>query len=444
MDDFRTFIEEVKDKADLLQVIGEDGYAFETGKRGRYVYCKHPDSLVVDVNWQQYTWFAHPGEHGHLYEIGDVFDWLQRYRHMEFWDAAVYLAQKYGLRVPELRSEGSSSERARSYQVRADAYGVVHQWLMKQLWATPAALDYCRRAEGGRAWSDETICHRVTAEDALVTGNPYKFGQETMAAAHAVDLARAKSTVVAKGAGLGFAPGTSEGTDELRGLLQASGVDLGAPEAVAMVGLKGKILEWAQAHGIEPQDNWMEHSRIYGLVEMPRLIYPHFGRGGKVLYFSARNLVWQGPIDSRRGADDARGTLTRPASRLVSEPDKKKKSYNPPKSLVGDRMWYFNWLFHRQAAEVVIVEGQADAITLGEWGIAAIGLNGLSAGPELAALIRDVKKRFLALDQDAPGQAAMMEVAQIFGPKIRLVKWGEGCDGPQGLAAGDEANDGEE
>jgi hypothetical protein len=35
-----------------------------------------------------------------------------------------------------------------------------------------------------------------------------------------------------------------------------------------------------------------------------------------------------------------------------------------------------------------------------------------------------VRKRFLALDEDKAGRAAMMEVAQIFGPKVRLVNWG--------------------
>lgn len=124
MDEFRGFIEEVKDKADLLQVIEESGaeYAFETARRGKYLYGKVHDSLAVDTVWQQYTWFSKAGEGGHQFETGDVFDWLKRYRHMEFWDAAVYLAQKCGIRVPELRARQlrrSGREATRSGRMRS-------------------------------------------------------------------------------------------------------------------------------------------------------------------------------------------------------------------------------------------------------------------------------------------------------------------------------------
>jgi len=405
MDEFRAFIEEVKDRADLLREIEAGGeYVFETGKRGKYVYCKHPDSLAVDVDWHQYTWFAKPGGPGHEYETGDVFDWLQRYRSMDFWDAATYLAQKYGVRIPELK-HSEPSEAAKSYQARGELYTLVHQWLLKQLWGTPAALDYCRRADGGRAWSDETICHKVTAQEALATGNPYQFAPATMEKAHTVAAETAANMIVARGAGIGYCPGTAEALAELRGWLETNGADLKVPAAVAIVGLQGDVAAWCRDHAIEAQSNWLEKSRIWGLVEFPRLIYTHFGRGGKPVYFSARNLKWAGE------------------GKLIGEPEKDKKSYNPPKSLVGDRMLYFNWLFHKKAEEVVIVEGQADAITLGEWGIPAIGLNGLGAGPEVVAITRDFPKRFLALDQDAAGQAAMIKVAEAFGPKVRLVQW---------------------
>ena len=415
MDDFRSFIEEVKDKADLLQMIEETGaeYAFDTTRRGKYFYGKKHDSLAVDSEWQQYTWFSKNGEGGHQWETGDVFDWVMRYRSMDFWAAAVFLADRYGIRVPDLK--GETSERAKSFQTRGDLYSVVHEWLVKQLWASPAALDYCRRANGGRAWADETICYKVTFNEAfeIDSPNPYKFSEATMSVV-VKPAEKSKTMIIARGAGLGFAPGTSEGAEELKALLQVYGFDIEAPEAVAIIGMRSGVQKWLRDRNIEGQGNWLEQNRIYGLVDFPRLIYPHFGRGGKPVYFSARSLKWE------RG----KGEIASPGARndrLIGDPEK--KSYNPPKALMGERMWYFNWLFHKKAEEVVIVEGQADAITLGEWGLPAIALNGLGADQGLADVIKDIRKRFLALDADKAGQAAMMEVAQIFGPKIRLVRW---------------------
>ena len=46
-----------------------------------------------------------------------------------------------------------------------------------------------------------------------------------------------------------------------------------------------------------------------------------------------------------------------------------KKHYNPPREIIGERQPYYNHLYSPQAEQVVIVEGQADAITFAEWGI---------------------------------------------------------------------------
>jgi hypothetical protein len=401
MDDFRRCVEEVKEKADLLQVMEESGaeFAFERGRRGKYIYCKAHPALAIDETRGTYTWFSHAGTSGHEFETGDVFDWLERRRGMDFWAALTHLADRYGVKTPDTRTE-DQGQRAKAYQARGELYTLAHEWLVKQLWSTPAALDYCRRVDGGRAWLDETICHRVTAEKAQAPGGPYIFQTETLARAKDA----AATTVVAEGAGLGFSPGTREAAKDLQSLLETNGVDLRAPAAVAIIGMEHGVRAWAEGRGIDPQSNWLEHDRIYGLVDFPRLIYPHVGRGGKPVYFSARNLKWDG-------------------DRLIGETDKKRKAYNPPEALVGERMLYFNWLFHKRVPEVVMVEGQADAITLGEWGIPAIALNGISAGPELVAIVRDVRKRFLALDADRAGQAAMLELGQVLGPTVRMMNW---------------------
>jgi len=45
-----------------------------------------------------------------------------------------------------------------------------------------------------------------------------------------------------------------------------------------------------------------------------------------------------------------------------------KKHYNPPRDLIGEKQPYFNHCYADDAGQVVVVEGQADAITFGEWG----------------------------------------------------------------------------
>jgi len=44
-----------------------------------------------------------------------------------------------------------------------------------------------------------------------------------------------------------------------------------------------------------------------------------------------------------------------------------KKHYNPPRDLIGEKQPYFNHGYANDAGQVVVVEGQADAITFGEW-----------------------------------------------------------------------------
>src|SRR5690606_5871561 len=55
-----------------------------------------------------------------------------------------------------------------------------------------------------------------------------------------------------------------------------------------------------------------------------------------------------------------------------------KKHYNPPREIIGERHPYYNHWYSPQAEQVVIVEGQADAITFAEWGIPAVAIAGMN------------------------------------------------------------------
>ena len=75
-----------------------------------------------------------------------------------------------------------------------------------------------------------------------------------------------------------------------------------------------------------------------------------------------------------------------------------KKHYNPPRDIIGERQPYYNHLYNSQAEQVVIVEGQADAITFGEWGIPAVAIGGMQAADELLNRLNAHPRLFVALD----------------------------------------------
>ena len=365
-DQFRRFIDELKDKADLVQVISETGadYRIDTRRRGKYLVGVVHDSLCVDPDKQIYTWFSKSGRSKGGNESGDVFAWLERYGHMDFWQAALYLAEKYGVHVPSggPATGGEDVARAKAFKARAEAFDIACGWFEGQLWENPAALAYAR----GRGWTDETI----------------------------------------KAARIGYSNPTK--AKDLVGELLMYQIDIKSPEVVMMVGMKGGVKEWCKGQGIEGQENWLQQDRIWGLVDFPRLIYPHIWRG-RVMYFSARNLKWEGG--------------TGEGGRLVGEDDKSKKGFNTPRALAGERQRYFNHAFRNGIEQVVLVEGQADAITLGQWGIASVALMGLSMDEPLARMIDKCGQKYVAMDNDERGLEARWRVAELLGPMTRIVRW---------------------
>jgi DNA primase len=75
-----------------------------------------------------------------------------------------------------------------------------------------------------------------------------------------------------------------------------------------------------------------------------------------------------------------------------------KQHYNPPRDLIGERQPYANHLYSQSAEQVVLVEGQADAVTFAEWGIAALALGGMQLSEALLARLRTHPRIFVALD----------------------------------------------
>jgi DNA primase len=88
-----------------------------------------------------------------------------------------------------------------------------------------------------------------------------------------------------------------------------------------------------------------------------------------------------------------------------------KKHYNPPREIIGERQPYYNHLYSPQAEQVVIVEGQADAITFGEWGISAVAIGGMQAADELLNRLKAHPRLFVALDNTDNARAKSRSLA---------------------------------
>lgn len=368
---FREFVDKLKREVDLVAEINKTpGMAMQDRRRGKYVYGQSKaaggpgDSLMVDVGRQTYTWWqkgGHRGKKGDAY--GDVIDWLETYRKMDFMDAVKYLCREYNVALPPDFDREPRPEMV-AFRQRMALWDVVAKWLGERLLSTAAAMDYAR----GRGWTDETI-----------------------------EKAR-----------LGFSPGgrgerLEEIKRDLRGDLQMHEYDPECPEAVAVLGLSGgkeKLQAWAARYevDIEAHPNWLEKGRIYGMLDFPRLVYTHI-RGDKVVYFSCRNLQW----DNKR----------------LMPVSGKYKTWNMPRVLVGERKHYANFEYYSSAERVVVCEGPADAVTWAQWGVAAWALAGVAMDDDLAEKLRKHDVRFWGLDNGPEGQ----EAVDAMGPRLGADSW---------------------
>ena len=261
-------------------------------------------------------------------------------------------------------------------RAREDALEVAQRVFVRWLGRTPAALDYCT----GRGWTQSGL----DDED----GSPTP-GTITLAM-------------------LGFSgDGSASDFQEMRGELGLANVDLESRAAVAILGKRGGLSSWATNHGVELEDDWVLNDRIPAMVGGRRLVYPHV-RGGRIRYLSARSIEG-------------------------------KYHYNLPRCLVGDRQPLFNQVYSSKADLAVVVEGQADALSLGQLGIPAVALAGVKPGEDLADLLRGHKGVYVALDADKAGTANAWKVADALGPMARVFSWR--CPSRATFSAGDEVRE---
>lgn len=362
--DLTSFVEEVKEKVDMVQIIAElSSMRFDTGRKGRYLFANHPDSFAIDPDWGIYTWFANAGTDGHTWETGDIFHWLQRYANMDFMQACEYLSGKTGVRMPEKRTV--NPEKAKAQKDKLEMYELATSWFEKQLWSTPAALDYCRR----RGLNDETI----------------------------------------RRARLGFTD--KQQMHDLRGELSMHNVNMDAPATVAIVGKRGGIALWAEQYQVPDAGRWIENDYVPALGYGTRIVFPHIWRG-RTSYFSTRELEWQDERLKSRPDKDAEG-------------NKQPKNYNLPRSLAGERQRYYTFTFERSAENCLVIEGQFDALSAAQLRVPSVALVGVAPDEQMAQLFKKngIKRVTMGLDDDKAGNENALKAAAVFGPMTRIVKW---------------------
>ncbi|MBK8990133.1 MAG: toprim domain-containing protein [Chloroflexi bacterium] len=108
------------------------------------------------------------------------------------------------------------------------------------------------------------------------------------------------------------------------------------------------------------------------------------------------------------------------SARSVAE----KRHWNPPVDLAGERLPLWNRFAQmHNATFVVLVEGQADALTLAQWNAPAVALAGASANDKLLKQLGRFDRVYVALDNDQAGQRGGIELARRLGPTTRIVAW---------------------
>lgn len=286
-------------------------------------------------------------------------------------------------------------------------HGDVIEWVVKRKGMDfKGAMEFlCKR--GGLAdpvWEKQDPMVRMAArqrEDALNVASDL-FHQWLLADVATLDYVHSRGWTdeTIKRARLGYT-GRQDHKDrlskEMTDAMGAAGVDPRCPAAVAVLGLRADVRHWALDYNINsPQEKWIEEDRIYGVVGWDRLVYSHM-QGGRCVYFSLRGI-------------------------------KEKAHFNPPVELVGERQIYANPKWSSAELLCVVVEGQADAITLDQWDIPAVALNGVSADERIARIIGATKEHkranfFLGLDSDKAGQLNSSKAAKLLGPMTRIVQW---------------------
>jgi len=305
-------------------------------------------------------------------ENGSVFDFVMAREKCDFKTAVEIVCRKSGQALPQWTHEDDDVRKLASERekVFSAAATVFSRWLAND----EDAMAYAR----SRGWSDETIMENLGYAGFVAKDLPQEEKQAKYAAYR----------------------------KELIDALVLANCDPFCPAAVALTGYhpmnhpdRWTIEQWAKVYHVAVSDSAKEW--IGGMIGQGMLVYFH-KRYGKVEYFSGRGIY-------------------------------EKKHYNLQQWLVGEKRWFYNQAYGNRVETCILVEGQADAISLGQWGIAAIALTGVDAGDEemLRKGFNGHRKVYVALDSDEAGQNHIAKVCNAVGPLTGVLHWPEHIDGKE-------------
>ena len=133
------------------------------------------------------------------------------------------------------------------------------------------------------------------------------------------------------------------------------------------------------------------------------------------------------PPDSLIYVHRQRGRITYLSARGIDQ----KRHYNLPVDLAGQKQPFVAEPVTAVTDDLILVEGQADALSLAQVGLRAIALCGLTPGDLDLSGVSHV-----AFDTDQPGQTKALDVALAIDPTVRIVQWTAGKDANECLCAG--------
>lgn len=347
MEDFETYINDLKARIDLLAEIGADEPLTQRGRQ--YRGTRH-DSLQVSPEVGLWNW--------HSRDIGgDIFSWCKHIRGWDFKHTVEELARKYQMPEPGWGRESAQARLAA--QARSDVYEAAVNVFKRMLKESEAGVRYCK----ARGWTGET----------------------------------------ARDEALGYWTGDKQA---LMDEFSMRGLDANTPVARALLTMPAQMLVYTHREWGRP---------VYFSTRFPATLEDD-GQGF---------VVWNAITDqtTRLEYDDKTRDDQRKKALELS-----KRHWNLPRDASGDRKPYWNSVATPGHGDVVVVEGQADAVTLAQWGIPAVALAGVRVaetddGHRMLLLLAKHERLTVGLDQDQAGMGGVLPLAESLGPKIHVVRW---------------------
>lgn len=381
--DIRNYIDELKSRLDIVEIIERDEPLIRKGREWRGSR-NHSLQVSPDVGlWRDW---------GEAQMGGDAIRWMELRHNLPFRVAVEDLARLAGMQPPEW--DRADAQAHLSAQARYAVFDVAKSFFELKRRNCDAASRYCSR----RGWAAATL-------DAL----------------H-----------------IGYFDGDYDG---LRDAFSARDVDIYSPEAIALAGFRGDVRTWAAGHNVDlaGRDHWVRQGYIAGIPKHS-LVFPHVELG-RVRYFSTRSVctlreeegafvVWSAVTDAETRHEFSNNDERKAARDAALKQGK--RHYNLPKELTSPRIPYWNAKAIPGRGDVVVVEGQADAITLQQWNLPAVALAGCHPDDDtegsrllfyLAESLRKKAHVSVGTDTDDAGAKGAQKLAEILDPLLQVVHW---------------------